>query len=261
MSANRCTSCGSWVLEKRTVPPEDGKGGDRGAPSRGPRTLVAVMGLVTVLALAGLVATVMHGGRDASHASSAARSGDGSQSGEAPSAPGGPSATSPGRSTSASSGAKDTWTRYVNPRFGFHIAVPPRWEAGPEPADGDGRVFVAPGHSTTLTVFGTNTVGSACGTSQGDVTGPALVRQCLKAAARELRTKGVSVSYQAEGSNWFVVSGVGADGVIRYQRSYVGSGATVTMQLRYPAAEKTAMDAQVTTMSRSLEPGDLAIAH
>src|ERR1700677_3835681 len=48
----------------------------------------------------------------------------------------------------------ETWRTYVNPRFGVSAQVPSDWTIGPEPANGDGRVFTAPDGSAEITISG-----------------------------------------------------------------------------------------------------------
>lgn len=113
------------------------------------------------------------------------------------------------------------WQVYVNPRFAFSICYPADLHhQGPDSINGDGSVFVDRAGSE-LRVWG-----------EYDPWEGGL-REAIEQHRKFLTDDGVHVTYQAQGQNWFVLSGQKSDEVI-YYRARITHGRYTTFQLSYP---------------------------
>jgi hypothetical protein len=144
--------------------------------------------------------------------------------------------------TAATAAAADTWLTYHNDRYGTTIDYPDFFKAQPPPGSDDGREFK-----------------SADG---ADFTVSALYN-ALDFDLAKYRNfivhnldPGAIVTYQANGGDWFVISGAkGAD--IFYQRHLLSHGGQMTedFDISYPAALKQTYDPIVARMAKSFRPG------
>lgn len=119
---------------------------------------------------------------------------------------------------------KDGWMRYVNPRFGGSIPVPPGMAALRPPDNGDGQQFATVDGKVTLTSWGAFNVDG-----NGD-----LETNWQAALARPGRT----ITYKVKKAGWYVVSGVMKDGTGFYERYTATDKHVAGWELTYPQAEE-----------------------
>lgn len=136
----------------------------------------------------------------------------------------------------------DTWRTYHNDRYGTTIDYPNRFVAQPPPANDDGRAFKS-GDGASFSVSASYN---------------ALNFNLAKYRAFVLKNlaPGAAVTYQANGGDWFVVSGTrGAD--IFYERHLLSHGGEMTEDfvISYPAAAKPIYDPIVARMAKSFCSG------
>jgi hypothetical protein len=138
--------------------------------------------------------------------------------------------------------AAETWKTYHNDRFGTTIEYPDRFRSGRPPDNGDGLAFTS-ADGAAFSVFGGLNV------LEYDLA-------ALKDAAMSDREAGEAIDYQAQGSNWFVVSGTRGDKIF-YERHLIShrGGITNGFVMSYPASLKRAYDPIVTRMSKSFRAG------
>jgi hypothetical protein len=132
----------------------------------------------------------------------------------------------------------ETWRTYANPRFGVSAQVPSDWTMGPEPANGDGRVFTAPDGSAEIIVSG---ILSALSRDQ-------------EFSIRTAPNPGETITYKAVRGAVVVVSGTRGDKIF-YRKSVLHCGIWNDVSIEYPAGEKTKYDALVVHVAASLAPG------
>jgi hypothetical protein len=138
--------------------------------------------------------------------------------------------------------AAGNWLTYHNDRYGTTIDYPDIFVAQPPPDSNDGRAF----KSADGADFSVSALYNAL-----DFT---------VAKYRDFIVKnidpGSTVTYQASGGNWFVISGTkGAD--IFYERHLLSHGAQMTEDfvISYPASLKSTYDPIVARMAKSFRPG------
>jgi serine/threonine-protein kinase len=126
---------------------------------------------------------------------------------------------------------------YVNPRFGVAALTPKGWRAGPEPENGDGRMFTSPDGAASLAIYGSY---------RNSPVGEDMAR--LAQAG-----DGETVTYQKRGKKFVVVSGL-RDGKVFYRKSLLscGDGVWNSMTLTYPAVQKAQYDALTARIAASL---------
>jgi hypothetical protein len=134
------------------------------------------------------------------------------------------------------------WRTYRNPRFGTSIEYPDRFRRGRPPENGAGLGFTG-ADGASFTVWGSHNA------LDHDLKG-------LEAFIRENRTAGERITYDARGSDWFVIAGTDGDQIF-YERYLLSHrGAIVNgFAIRYPARLRKKYDTIVTRMSRSLRAG------
>jgi hypothetical protein len=142
----------------------------------------------------------------------------------------------------AAARGETAWHTYANDRYGVIIDYPDFFHPLPPPDNDDGRAFDSAdgGH---FTVSGSlNALDFTLATYQDFIV--------------KNRTDGAAITYQAHGSNWFVVSGTQGDKLF-YERHLMSHRGEVlnNFVISYPAALKQTYDPVVTRMSRSLRPG------
>ena len=127
------------------------------------------------------------------------------------------------------------WTRYCNARFGQCADVPPNFRSDPPPENGDGLVF-RDGAGMSITI-------SAMYNDNDTV-----------ASERQSTIESLAQpTYQAQGSNWFVISGV-KGGAIFYVKSFVAKATISHLWIEYPAALKADYAAVVARVAKSFKP-------
>lgn len=153
---------------------------------------------------------------------------------EAPPPDDAPPAAAPDRALAPS------YETYRNDRFGFSV----RYPAGllhplPPPQNDDGRRFESDDGRVRMRVSGRH---NATGEPMD-----ALWQQARRAWAEE-----GTITYETQQDSAFIVSGTAADTVF-YQKTLLRDGLVETLELRYPAAMKAAMDSTVSVIAQSFE--------
>lgn len=137
--------------------------------------------------------------------------------------------------------------RYHNARFGFAVDYPPaRFVPGPEPENRDGPVFFSPGGRASLHVVGFH---DAFYRDQVRYGSEIELEEFYAARVAELP----GVTYQAVNlsEGWFVVSGYDGD-TIYYEKRFANERCpNVSLELRYPVAQRETYDALTSAISRS----------
>jgi hypothetical protein len=134
------------------------------------------------------------------------------------------------------------WRRYSNPRFGTTIEYPGTFRPDRPPENGGGQGFTA-ADGAVFSVWGSHNV------LEHDLKG-------LERFIREEATPGKRITYDARGTNWFVIAGVHNDNTF-YERYLIShSGRIVNgFTMQYPSRLKAPYDPIVTRMSRSFRAG------
>jgi hypothetical protein len=144
-------------------------------------------------------------------------------------------------SFAAAATAAPQYRTYVNERFGTTADVPADWKADPPPENGDGLRFRSPDRRASLTVYGSLNVADT-----------------VEDAMRNFETpdKDETITYRHRERRAVVVSGIRGD-TIFYSKHVLSCRDQIwnSVHIEYPAAEKTAYDALVTRVSRSLRSG------
>ncbi len=137
----------------------------------------------------------------------------------------------------------DDWRTYRNERYGTTIDYPDIFKAGPPPANDDGLAFNLDDGAAFSVVASFNAL-------DFDLAGfKDFIVKNLEAG--EVNT------YQAQGKDWFVISGTkGADGIF-YERHLLSHGKELTegFVMSYPAHLKQKYDPIVARMSKSFRSG------
>jgi serine/threonine-protein kinase len=138
--------------------------------------------------------------------------------------------------------AADAWQTYINDRYGTTIDYPASFQPQPPPDDDDGRAFKSPDGASF-------SVAASYGGIDSDL---ATYREFIL----EHEPKSAAVTYQAQGKDWFVVSGTNGDRVF-YERHLLSHGGEMTEDfvMSYPAARKQAYDPIVARMAKSFRSG------
>jgi hypothetical protein len=132
--------------------------------------------------------------------------------------------------------AQEKWFRYCNARFGQCADIPRNYKSDPPPANGDGLIF-RNGKGMVVVV---SAMFNALDYSLTD-------------AKNEIMKNLPKPTYQAEGDNWFVVSGI-SDGKIYYIKKYVTADYMSTLWIEYPEANKNLYDVTISRLSKSFTP-------
>jgi serine/threonine-protein kinase len=137
--------------------------------------------------------------------------------------------------------AAPQYRTYANSRFGTTADVPADWKSDPPPANGDGLRFNSPDKRASLTVSGSLNIYDT-------------VEEGMK--AYEEPDEGEKITYRHREPRALVVSGTRGN-TIFYRKRILSCGDQIwnSVDLEYPAAEKTAYDAIVTHVAGSLRPG------
>jgi hypothetical protein len=135
-----------------------------------------------------------------------------------------------------------TWRTYHNERYGTTIEYPDFFAPQPPPTDGDGLEFKSP-DGADFSVF------ASYNALDFDLAG-------LKDFILKNLKPGEIIGYQAQGNNWFVISGTDAGDVV-YERHLLSHRGQITegFVMSYPSSLKQTYDPIVTRMSRSFRAG------
>lgn len=130
------------------------------------------------------------------------------------------------------------WGHYVNERFGVEADVPPGFEPGAEPINGDGLRFSTP--TAALAVFGSLIDG-------GDFEREVAQR------IRYAEDDGWGITYQAVTPGWAVWSGVQGSRILYVRAVPICGGAGIgAFEFTYMQADRKAFDPAVERIGRSL---------
>jgi hypothetical protein len=134
------------------------------------------------------------------------------------------------------------WRLYQNDRYGTTIDYPDLFKAEPPPDNDDGRRFKS-ADGAEFAVF------ASYDALDLDLAG---YRQFI---LKNL-DPGKTVTYQAHGDNWFVISGTRGDGIF-YERYMLSHGKELSegFVMSYPAALKETYDPIVARMAKSFRSG------
>ena len=135
-----------------------------------------------------------------------------------------------------------TWRTYQNDRYGTTIEYPDFFRAAPPPDNDDGREFKAP-DGGDFSVF------ASYNALDFDLAG-------FKAFTVKNLDAGEVITYQAQGDNWFVISGTHGDDIF-YERHLLSHRGELTngFVISYPARLKQLYDPIVARMSKSFRAG------
>jgi hypothetical protein len=134
------------------------------------------------------------------------------------------------------------WRTYQNNRYGTTIDYPDLFKAEPPPDNDDGQRFKS-ADGAEFAVF------ASYNAFDFDIAG------YLQDTLKNL-DPGATVTYQAHGDDWFVISGTKGDGIF-YQRRLLSHGKEMTegFVMSYPARLKQIYDPIVARMAKSFRPG------
>lgn len=143
-------------------------------------------------------------------------------------------------SSVARSAATESWTSYLNERYGFCLNYPGELVPGKMSESGAGGEFHTPDGE-----FSVNTEASAF----------ILNDESLDARWRsELQVLGKSVTYKQRAATWYVISGVTADGAEYYHKFYTRKRNWVAFWIHYPHAQAAKYEPWVTRIEKSFVP-------
>lgn len=136
----------------------------------------------------------------------------------------------------------EDWLTYRNERFGTTIEYPDIFKPQPPPVDGDGLDFKT-ADGADLAVF------ASYNALNFDLAG-------FKNFTAKNLAAGKVIIYQAQGSNWFVLSGTDGNGVF-YERHMLSHGGQMTegLVISYPASLKQEYDPLISRISKSFRSG------
>jgi len=133
--------------------------------------------------------------------------------------------------------------KYCNARFGFCVRYPASLMKDRAPENDDGRRFDN-GNSLVMTVSGINNV----------------LNDTRKSEMRSARDEFDRITYQAQGKNWFVLSGQKNDVVI-YLKTFVGRGSINHLRIETSVHLNKGYRKVVGNIARSFRPGQLGASH
>lgn len=136
---------------------------------------------------------------------------------------------------------------YCNARFGFCVGYPTSLlKDSSSPENNDGQRFDN-GNGLEMTASGINNA----------------THDTLASEMRSARGDFDRVTYQAQGKNWFVLSGLkkGATDTIIYLKTFIGRGSVNHLEITYPVPLKENYRTVVGNIARSFKPGQLGVAH
>lgn len=143
---------------------------------------------------------------------------------------------------SASPARAQIWNTYQNDRYGTTIDYPDMFKPQPPPDADDGLSFKTE-DGAELDVF------ASYNALNFDLAG-------LQDFIVKNLAPGRTITYRAQGKNWFVISGTGAD-VLFYERHMLSHGGQMTegLVISYPTALRAKYDPLVGRISKSFRSG------
>lgn len=128
---------------------------------------------------------------------------------------------------------------YVNPRFGFSIEYPTFLTPEPESDNGDGRVF-SNGKNEKIVVSAQYNI--------LDYSIEELLQMCKNSIDG-------TITYSAQKSNWFVLSGINQENNIYYWKTILTNGIEYTVCITYPQDRKQIYNEIVNSVTESFRVG------
>ena len=137
--------------------------------------------------------------------------------------------------------AEPKWKKYPNERFGFVLTYPGMLVASPLPTNGGGREF-----HTADGEFSVMAQGHFLMLDDGD--------SLEKRWKAELKDAGGTVTYKKKAATWYVVSGIGKNGVEFYVKFFVKESNWAEFRITYPHAKNKKYDPWVAQIERTFVP-------
>jgi hypothetical protein len=141
----------------------------------------------------------------------------------------------------ASAAQSQTFRIYANERFGTTAEVPATWKADPPPENGDGLIFRSPDGRASITVSGSLHIADS-------------IEEEMRSYERPV--SGGKITYRRRGARSLVISGTRGE-TIFYDKHLLSCRDQVwnNLYIEYSARERSAYDAMVVRVSRSLRAG------
>jgi|GEM_PF-2200187 len=130
---------------------------------------------------------------------------------------------------------------YKNQRFGFVLTYPSSLNAGSEVDDGSGCEF-----QTANREFNVIAIGRSISAKRSNY-----LQDCW---TDELKTLGKAVTYKRKSDKWYVISGVGADGIEFYHKVFCDGLRSAAFRITYPHAKSEVYDPLVTEIAKAFIP-------
>lgn len=162
-------------------------------------------------------------------------------------------AETPARDRAVVQGKEPTYGNYCNARYSYCIDYPQSFSPQPEATNGDGRVFLNPEDSATLTVYGTRGV-------DFETEQPRSIHQNYDLDIQGVEEAGGEVTYRKLGDSFYVLSGHNSQGLIFYQKTIVthdeqsGSPSFAYAVMEYPASHAKAYVSVCTKIFKMFKP-------
>jgi hypothetical protein len=131
--------------------------------------------------------------------------------------------------------------KYANARFGFVLTYPGALVGSPPPENGAGREF-----HTADGEFSVVAHGHFLSQDDGD--------SLDKRWEEQLKEGGETVTFKKKTATWFVVSGVGKNGVEYYTKFFVKGSNWVEFRITYPHAKSKKFDPWVAQIEKAFVP-------
>lgn len=238
------------------VPSQPASAPQRPRKSRGTTVAIAVASALAVAAVLVAGSALVLGGHDDGAAAPQAQSQPGQDAAPAPSEEEPPSEAEPAEPEPAPTAPEEEPSPldalsaipldrpYDNERYGYHVDLPVRFEAGSEPANGAGLEFTDPDTSMTVSVWGMNNT----------------LNQDAKSLMESYGASGKTDGYEASEDGWFVSSWREGEQIV-YLKAFVGSGSVCGVQFSYSEADREEGGASLERVLSTFAPGDLSVSH
>lgn len=133
------------------------------------------------------------------------------------------------------------WDRYVNPRFGTVMQIPPGYKVEMESDDADGRLYVSPDKAESLLVWGENIIDKT-------------LQQHFESLIEDDESVGWNITYKARGDGWRVYSGNKRDRIVYTKVLAACNGRQAQhFKFEYAAAKREKLDPLVKKLFTSLK--------
>jgi hypothetical protein len=132
---------------------------------------------------------------------------------------------------------EEAWKTYINERWGFSLSYPSSLVAGPVPANGAGREF----HSSEVSLI-----------AQGSFTQQDETLDSFW--SKELSQRGDTITYRLRKANYYVISGVNANGYEFYHKVFFFSRRWIEFEITYPHARNNIYDPWVERIAKEFNP-------